>query len=88
MWCSPGFNTKALRCDLLLYADDSCLMYEEQNTNEIENRLNRALFLSVTGLLKINEADTSVKIKKSILFGTKRKMKNMCELDIRHRMYR
>ena len=32
---------QAVDCDLLLYADDSCPVFEDNDVNEIEKRLNR-----------------------------------------------
>ena len=32
--------SQAVKCDLLLYADDSCLVCEGKDINEIENKLN------------------------------------------------
>ncbi len=31
----------ALSCELMLYADDSCLIYQHKDVNEIEKILNR-----------------------------------------------
>ena len=31
---------QAVNCDLLLYADDSCLVFGDNNINEIEKQLN------------------------------------------------
>ena len=32
---------QALSCDLLLYADDSCIVYQHKDINEIEKALNK-----------------------------------------------
>ena len=66
-------------------ADDSCLVFEGENINEIENQLNKD-FNSicdwfVDNKLSIHFGEDKTK---SILFGTNRKMKNIRELDIRH----
>ena len=78
--------SQAVTCDLLLYADDSCLVYEGGNINEIENKLNKD-FNSlcdwfVDNKLSIHFGEDKTK---SILFGTNRKLKNIRELDIKAR---
>ena len=45
---------QAVDCDLLLYADDSCLVFRDNNINEIEKQLNKILTPFVTGLLITN----------------------------------
>tara|TARA_Y100000310_G_C20543976_1_gene744693 strand:+ start:63 stop:965 length:903 start_codon:yes stop_codon:yes gene_type:complete len=77
--------SQAVTCDLLLYADDSCLVFAGENINEIENKLNKD-FNSlcdwfVDNKLSIHFGEDKTK---SIIFGTNRKLKNMRELDIRH----
>ena len=76
--------SQSVTCDLLLYADDSCLVFEGKNIDEIENRLNTD-FNSlcdwfVDNKLSIHFGEDKTK---SILFGTNRKIKNLRELDIR-----
>ena len=73
-------------CDLLLYADDSCLVFSDKNFDNIEDQLNEN-FNSicdwfVDNMLSIHFGEDKTK---SILFGTKRKLKRVRELDIRHR---
>ncbi|MFM1566744.1 MAG: RNA-directed DNA polymerase, partial [SAR86 cluster bacterium] len=76
--------SQAVTCDLLLYADDSCLVFEGKDINEIENRLNRDFNTLcdwfVDNKLSIHFGEDKTK---SIVFGTNRKMKNMREIDIR-----
>ena len=45
---------QAVDCDLLLYADDSCLVFRDNNIDEIEKQLNKILTPFVTGLLITN----------------------------------
>ena len=71
-------------CDLLLYADDSCLVFEGKDVNEIEIKLNND-FNSlcdwfVDNKLSIHFGEDKTK---SIIFGSNRKMKNLQELEIR-----
>ena len=66
---------QAVDCDLLLYADDSCLVFGHNNVNEIEKRLN-SNFNSlcdwfVDNKLSIHFGEDKTK---SILFGRKNKL--------------
>ena len=65
---------QAVDCNLLLYADDSCLVYRDNNINEIEKQLNTN-FNSlcdwfVDNKLSIHFGEDKTK---SILFGKKNK---------------
>ena len=76
---------QSVSCDLLLYADDSCLVFSDKNFDNIENELNTN-FNSlcdwfVDNKLSIHFGEDKTK---SILFGTKRKLKGLRKLDIRH----
>ena len=76
--------SQAVTCDLLLYADDSCLVFEGKDVNEIEIKLNND-FNSlcdwfVDNKLSIHFGEDKTK---SIVFGSNRKMKNLQELEIR-----
>ena len=75
---------QAVDCDLLLYADDSCLIFGDNNVNEIEKRLN-SNFNSlcdwfVGNKLSIHFGEDKTK---SILFGRKNKHPDRKKLDIR-----
>ena len=35
---------QAVDCDLFLYADDSCLVYQHKDVKEIERNLNKIFF--------------------------------------------
>ena len=64
-------------------------MFERENINEIENKLNKD-FNSlcdwfVKNKLSIHFGEEKTK---TILFGTNWKLRNIRELDIRHGMYR
>ena len=76
--------SQSVDCDLFLYTDDSCLIYMHEDPKEIERNLNRN-FNSlcdwfVENKLSIHFGEEKTK---SIMFGTKRKLKNLDELDIR-----
>ena len=78
--------SQSVSCDLLLYADDSCLVFTDKSFENIENNLNRN-FNSlcewfVDNKLSIHFGEDKTK---SILFGTKRRLKGVRELDIRHK---
>ena len=45
---------EAIKSNLLLYPDDSCLMYQHKNTAKTEKILNEDFEISVTGLLITN----------------------------------
>ena len=75
---------QAVDCDLLLYADDSPLVFGDTNVNEIEKQLNRN-FNSlcdrfVDNKLSIHFGEDKTK---SILFGRKNKQTGRMKLDIR-----
>ena len=71
-------------CDLLLYADDSCLVFRDNNINEIEKQLNKNLnsFCDwfVDNKLSIHFAEDKAK---PLLFGRKNKRSGSKKLDIR-----
>ena len=77
--------SQAVSCDLLLYADDSCLVFEGKEIQEIETRLNEDFNTLcdwfVDNKLSIHFGEDKTK---SILFGSKRKLKNLREMDIAH----
>ena len=75
---------QAINCELLLYADDSCLIFSDKSSQKIEDQLNKD-FNSlcewfVDNKLSIHFGEEKTK---SILFGSKRRLKNLNELDIR-----
>ena len=77
--------SQAVTCDLLLYADDSCLVYQGSDLKDIEIQLNKD-FNSlcdwfVDNKLSIHFGEDKTK---SILFGTRKKLKNLRELSISH----
>ena len=74
---------RAVDCDLLLYADDSCLIFKDTDIEKIDTTLNRNFnslcdwFLENKISIHFGEDKT-----KSILFGRK-KCKNLKKLNIR-----
>ena len=76
--------SSSIDCDLLLYADDSCLIFTGPDIKTIESNLNRN-FESlcdwfVENKLSIHFGEDKTK---SILFGSKMKLRNVEPLDIR-----
>ena len=74
---------QAVSSDLLLYADDSCLVFQHKHVTEIETHLNNDFsnlcewFLDNKLSIHFGEDKT-----KSILFGTKRKLRKVGQLNI------
>ena len=68
---------QAIKSNLFLYADDSCLMYQHRDFNEIEKEVNKDFenvcnwFVYIKLSIHFGEDKT-----KSILFASKRKIKN------------
>ena len=77
---------QAVNLNLFLYADDSCLVFQENDVIEIERQLNRD-FKNICEWF----ADNRLSIHfgeyktKSILFASKRKIKNIPKLKINYK---
>ena len=98
MWCSARFDfrsstvfdlcqwSQALECDLYLYADDSCLLFQHKNVTEIKKQLTKDFsnicdwFVDDKLSIHFEEDKT-----KSTLFSSKRNLKLVEELDIRYK---
>ena len=81
--------SQAVKCNLFLYADDTCLVCQHKDINEIEKQLNKD-FESicdwfVDNKLNIRFGDDKIK---SILFSTKFLIKNVAKLNIKHEIYK
>ena len=75
--------SQAVKCDLLLYADDICLTFQHENVKEIEDQLNLN-FCSlcdwfIDNKLSIHPSEDKTK---SILFRTKFNIKRAEPLNI------
>ena len=76
---------QAVKSTLLFYADDSCILYQHQEVDEIEKHLNKDFenicdwFVDNKLIIHFGEG----KIK-SILFASKRRSKNVRQLNIRY----
>ena len=76
---------KAVKCNLFLYADDACLVCQHKDINEIEKQLNKD-FESICDWFVNNKLSIHFgKGKtKSILFGTKFKIKKVIKLNVKY----
>ena len=74
---------QAVKCELFLYADDSCLVFQHRNEKVIEEQLNKDFAnlcdWFVDNKLSIHFGDDKTK---SILFASKMKVKMIAKLDI------
>ena len=78
--------SQAVECDLYLYADDSCLLFQHKDVTEIKKRLTKDFSnicdWFVDNKLSIHFGEDKTK---SILFSSKRNLKLVEELDIRYK---
>ena len=76
---------QAVKSTLLLYADDSCILYQHKEVDEIEKNLNKD-FENIWDWFVDNKSSTHFgdDKTKSILFASKRRSKNVCRLNIRY----
>ena len=77
---------QAVNCDLFLYVDDSCLVYQYNDVSIIGQNLNKNFSIIcdwfVDNKLSIHFGEDKAKC---ILFGTKQKLNKTSSLDIRYR---
>ena len=76
---------QAVDCELFLYADDSCLVYQHRDAKAIETKLNNN-FSSVCNWFVDNKLSIHFGEDKTkcILFGTKKQLKKDNNLNIRY----
>ena len=76
---------QAVNSELLLYADDTCLIYMGKNIQKIEEQLNSD-FTSLCEWFIDNKLSVhfSEEKTKSILFGTKRQLKDQRDLNLKY----
>ena len=73
----------SVKCDLFLYADDTCLVFQSKNVTDIEKQLNEDFanicdwFVGNKLSIQFGEDKT-----KSILFDCKRKIRQLQKLEI------
>ena len=76
--------SQAVKSNLFLYADDSCLMYQHRDVEEIEKQLSKDFenicdwYVRKKLSMRFGEDKT-----KSILFASKRKIKSAKKLNIK-----
>ena len=77
---------QAVKSNLFLYADDSCLMYQHRDVNEIKKELSKdfenVCNWFVDNKLSIHFGEDKTK---SILFASKRKIKNARKLNVKYK---
>ena len=75
---------QAVKSNLLLYADDSCLMYQHKDTVKIEKIFNED-FQNICDWFIDNKLNIYFRDDKtkSVLFASKRRAKNIRKLNIR-----
>ena len=73
----------AVKCNLFLYADDTCLVFQSKNIKDIEKQLNEE-FTNVRDWFVDNILSIHVDEDKtmSILFASKCKIKKLQKLEI------
>ena len=71
--------SQAVKCDLFLYADDSCIVCQRKDINEIQKHLNEDFSNS------IHFREDKIK---SIVFASKFKRKNVKKLNIKYWIYK
>ena len=77
--------SQSVKCEVLLYADDTCLLFQHKDVLKIKEQLNKNFkdlchwFLDNKLSVHFGEDKT-----KSILFGSKHKIKNSIPLDIEY----
>ena len=73
----------AVKCNLFLYVDDTCLVFQSKNVQDIEKQLNEDFAnicdWFVDNKLSIHFGEDKTK---SILFASKRKIKKLQKLEI------
>ena len=76
---------QAVDCDLFLYADDSCLVYQHKDVKEIERNLNKN-FSNVCDWFVDNKLSIHFREDKTkcILFGTKHGLDKVNSLEIKY----
>ena len=80
---------RAVNSELLLYADDTCLIYMGKNIQKIEEQLNSD-FTSLCEWFIDNKLNVHFgeEKTKSILFGTKRQLKDQRDLNLKGELQR
>ena len=78
--------SQALECDLYLYADDSCLLFQHKSVTDIKKTLTKDFSnicdWFVDNKISIHFAEDKTK---SVLFSSKRNFKLVEELDITYK---
>ena len=77
---------QAVKSNIFLYADDSCLMYQHRDVEEIEKQLSKD-FENVCDWFDDNKLSIHFEQDKtkSILFASKRKIKSARKLNVKYK---
>ena len=69
----------AIKCNLLLYGDDTCLVFQSKNVKDIEKQLNEN-FANICDWFVDNKLSIHFRVDKTkfILFASNRKIKKLC----------
>ena len=76
--------SQSVDCELLLYADDSCLIFSDKDTKNIETALN-VNFSSLCDWFVDNKLSIHLGKTESILFGTRRRLNKQGTLNITYK---
>ena len=71
----------AVNCDLMLYADDSALLISGNDVNEIQSRLGNEM-CKLSNWLEGNKLSLHLGKTESVLFASKKKLKNVNKMEI------
>ena len=78
--------SQAVKCDLCLYADDSCMLFQHKNVTEIKKQLTKDFRNICHWFVDIKlSIHFGVDKTKSILFSSKHNLKLVEALDIRYK---
>ena len=78
------YMSQAVRCNLFLYADDTCLVCQHKDINEIEKQLNKDFESTCDWFVDKLSIHFGNDKTKSILFATKFKIKKVRKLNIKY----
>ena len=76
--------TQAVKCEILLYADDTCLIFQNSDINEIEIQLNEKFSLICDWFVD-NKLSIHFGENKTILFSSKSKIEKAIPLNIQYK---
>ena len=72
----------AVKCNLFLYGDDTCLVFQSKNVKDIEKQLNEDVANTCDWFVDNKSTHFGEDKTKSIVFASKRKIKKLQKLEI------